>query len=415
MTVFEVAAIILFATAVVALLNRRFLHWPETIGVMAISMVFSFLILALSPFLPEFVEKTCSSVAKFDFSEFVLEVALSFLIFAGAFSVDIKALTRERIPVLIFATLGILVSTAVVGFASWWLIGLFGIEGIRIIDCLVFGALISPTDPVAVLAILQKAGVSEDLNADITGESLLNDGVAVVLFTVLTHLATGQEQMGVPEVSILLGKEVGGGVLLGIVIAILGRFALKLGHDPFLDVLVTLGLVVGGYAMASSMEFSGPLAMVVSGLWLGTVVRSREIGPDEKQHITIFWEVLDRVFNMVIFVLLGVVFVGLFHEWELRFLPLGGLIILVVLIARALSLSLTIPMTPLRNSKPLAKITLLTWGGLRGAVSVALALSLLHEQWRDLFFQLTYIVVVFSVLVQGLTVGRVARKLGFGR
>ena len=413
MTVFHITAIVLSVTAVLALVNRRVLKWPEAIGVMALALILSLTMLAIGKFLPDELHAVCERIAAFDFSGFVLHVALSFLIFAGAFAIDASLLVRERVPVLIFATVGILLSTAVVGLLTHWMLGLIGVSGVPLIHCLLFGALISPTDPIAVLSILNKAGVDKDLSADIAGESLLNDGIGVVVFVTLLQLAgADSEHFGIGQVAGHLGLEVGGGVLFGAALGLLGRTAIRLAKNAQLDILISLALVVGGYALAELLHLSAPLAMVVAGLWLGFEIRSQRTEKEAREEVTIFWESLDSIFNAVLFVLLGIVFVGLSHTLEVEAILAGLLAIPIVLLARVLSLAITIPLTPLRRKcHPAKSLALLSWGGLRGAISVALALSLSADLHRNLFVQITYVVVVFSILAQGLSIGALAKRL----
>lgn len=411
MTAFETIAIVLVITAILSLVNITSLKLPETIGVMALTLILSLTLISLEKFLPAGLSAACERIANFDFSGFVLHIALGFLIFAGAFSSDTSALAKERIPIFIFATLGIVISTVVVGVLTSLMLNFIGLTDVSFLHCLLFGALISPTDPIAVLAILKKAGVSKELNADITGESLLNDGVAVVVFLTLFQLAEGSESPNGGVIANLLLLEVGGGILFGAALAFLGTFALRITRDPQMDILITLSLVSGGYVAAESLHLSAPLAMVVAGIWLGLSIRKRDGKEEASNHIFIFWESLDFIFNAVLFVLLGVVVVGLSHIFDAKHILAGLFAIGIVLVARIISLALTIPLTPLRNPHPARTLALLSWGGLRGAISVALALSLTADMNRDLFVQMTYVVVVFSVLVQGVSIGTLAKKL----
>jgi len=422
MTVFSVIAVILSLTALLAWMNHRWLRIPESIGVMAMALALSALLLIFGNVWPVAVKTLCHTVNDFDFSYFVLDVALAFLMFAGAFGIDTRLLARERVPVLLFATVGILLSTLLVGGAVFALLQLIGLPT-PFLHCLLFGALISPTDPVAVLAILKKSGVEPELNMDVAGESLLNDGVAVVVFLTLYEFAAGMPGESAPShagfsgVLTLLSREVLGGVVTGLIIGWLGRRALHGEMPATLDILITLALVVGGYAFAGYLHVSAPLAMVTAGLAMSAGLSKNKSNNSEAiEHVEIFWEALDEIFNAVLFVLLGIVILAIADDFRWAFVAGGALAIPVVLAGRFVSVSLMLPLTKLRcgDSVP-ATAGLLTWGGLRGGISVALALSLKPELSRELFVYLTYFVVVFSIVVQGLTVGALARRFGFAK
>lgn len=411
MSSFETAAVVLVLTAIFALINRRLIKLPEPIGVMILALGFSMGLIALGGTAPELLTQTCHAVAEFDFSGFLLEIALGFLIFAGAFSTDTRLLVKRRAPVLVLATLGILLSTMIVGGLTWQMLRILSFE-IPFLHCLLFGALISPTDPIAVIAILRKVGVSSDMENDIAGESLLNDGVAVVVFLTLFEMAQGEGGgFHLTQVGTLLLREVGGGVVFGTILGFLGAKALGAARQPQLDILLTLAMVAGGYSVAGAWGLSAPLAMVAMGLVLSAKISGLGLGSGEREHMVIFWESLDGVFNAVLFVLLGIVIVGLTHTFQMTYLWAGLMAIPLVLLARVISLVLTVPLTPLRKNRPGATIALLTWGGLRGGISVALALSLAPEMSRELLVFLTYPIVVFSIIVQGLSIGALARKL----
>ncbi|MCB1064127.1 MAG: sodium:proton antiporter [Verrucomicrobiae bacterium] len=420
MTTFQVIAIILGITAVLAVVNYRFFQLPESIGMMAMALFLSMGLLAFGHFFPAIIKPFLHTVKGFDFSYFVLEIALPFLIFAGAFGIDTRLLSRERVPVLVFATLGILISTFMVGILSFLILPMTGLE-VPLKHCLLFGALISPTDPIAVLAILKQSGIGQDLEMDIEGESLLNDGVAVVVFLSLFSLSGGADiagetphpsQQGWIGVLTLFGREVLGGLGLGSLAGVMGRRSLKGNTPVMLDILTTLALVLVTYALAGAFHVSGPLAMVAMGLIMSYRMAETEKGATEQEPIVIFWNALDEIFNAVLFVLLGFVMLTLADDFTWSFLGAGLLMIPVVLIARAGSLLLTVPMTTLHGGSPHRNTVLLTWGGLRGGISVALALSLEPKMSGDLIAYLTYVIVVFSIIVQGLSIRTLVRRLG---
>ncbi len=413
MSAFHAIAIVISLTALLALANHRWLRLPETIGVMTMALLLSIVMLVVGFIFPGSLAELCHRVAAFDFSYFVLEVALGFLVFAGAFGIDTRVLARERAPVLIFATLGILISTFIVAGLMFYLLPLVGVE-MPFLHCLLFGALISPTDPIAVLAILKQAGVAKRIEMDISGESLFNDGVAVVVFLSLFHLAEGgAAHFSGGAVLKLFGQEVIGGTLLGLGLGWLGSRALRWAMRDTLDILVTLAVVMGGYSLAQWLHVSAPLAMVVAGLVMSAGLVSHRIDKREREHVDVFWHATDEIFNSVLFVLLGLVVLNLGQTFDVGHVWAALLAIPVALGSRSLTLGLTVPLTRLRHPKPLRNIGLLTWGGLRGGISVALALSLQPEMSRDIIVHMTYGVVLFSILVQGLTLGGVVRRLGY--
>lgn len=413
MNLFTVVAGILCITALLSYLNHKWLRFPETIGVMVMALGLSGVAIAVGTIFPESLEATCRVVEEIDFSSFVLDNALAFLIFAGAFGIDTRVLNRERVPVLVFATFGIVVSTFLVGGLTWLMLHALGMNT-PVIHCLLFGALISPTDPIAVLAILKKAGVPKNLEADVAGESLLNDGVAVVIFLTIYHFAEpGGGHFGPGDVASLFGKEVVGGSGLGLLLGWFGYRALKSAMQPTIDVMITLSVVMGGYALAGALHFSGPLTMVAAGLVMSAGLAKNHLGAEEQQHVDIFWESIDEILNAVLFVLMGLVVLSLAEQFQWSYLVAGLLAIPVVLASRVVSVWLSVRMTKLRCGSPGKTVALLSWGGLRGGISVALALSLASEGMsRELIVYMTYIVVLFSVVGQGLSVGALVRKLG---
>ena len=305
MNLFAVIAGILCFTALLSYLNAKWLRFPDTIGVMVMALGCSAFAIAVGSVWEGSLEAPCRVIEGIDFSSFVLDVALAFLIFAGAFGINTQTLNRERVPVLIFATFGIVVSTFLVGGLTWLLLGALGLET-PFIHCMLFGALISPTDPIAVLAILKQAGVPKDLEADVAGESLLNDGVAVVVFLTIYHMAEpGGGHFGAADVAALFGKEVIGGTGLGLLLGWFGYRALKSAMNPTLDVMITLAIVMGGYALAGALHFSGPLAMVAAGLVMSAGLAKNALGVVEQEHVDIFWESVDEILNAVLFVLVG--------------------------------------------------------------------------------------------------------------
>jgi len=418
MEAYTLVAIILFITTGAALFNKRLLRLPESVGLMGTALLVSMLFLAFGLIFPEIVQPVCHRVISIDFSFIVLELLLGFLIFAGAFSSDTSAMAMQRWPIVIFATAGILISTFIVGAAMWGILDAIGL-GIPFLHCLLFGALISPTDPIAVLAILKTTGVPRSLQADIAGESLLNDGVAVVVFLTLFQLAGGMggepgpaAELGPSQVLVLFGREVIGGVILGALGGWLARLALRIARNDAIDILITVATVMTVYAGAWKLHVSGPLALVVVGIVVALAMNSDRTAPEERDHLETFWEAIDHLLNAVLFTLMGLVILSLVDTFEPGYLLAGLLAIPVVLGARLFSLGATVPFTKLRCGNVKSTLSLLTWGGLRGGISIALALSLQPDMSRELIVFVTYIVVVFSILVQALSIGKLVKKLG---
>jgi len=349
-------------------------------------------------------------ISQIDFGTVLLEVMLSFLLFAGALHTNFDQLKVQRGPILAFATFGVLVSTFLIGSAVYYLFGILGFNTPFIV-CLLFGALISPTDPIAVLGILKKAGVPKKLETKIVGESLFNDGIGVVIFLTIYAIAkTGIEHVTMQEIGLLLLEEVVGGIFLGLVLGYIAYKLMKSIDDYSVEVLITLAIVMGGYLLARYMHFSGPLAVVVAGLIVGhDTVRDSSMSDITELYIDKFWETSDALLNGILFVLIGLEILILPYNGQ--FLLAGVICIPIILIIRWLSLSI-----PIRLYKEKLEFIpntgiIMTWGGLRGGISIALALTLLSDMNRDLILTVTYVVVIFSIVVQGLSIGKVVKKL----
>lgn len=384
-------------------------------------------ILLLGIFFPAITEAAEHIVAEFDFQEVLMNVMLNFLLFAGALSIDLSKLMEERWPVLVLATAGTLMSTFIVGLLVFNVFPLVGYE-IDLIYCLLFGALISPTDPIAVLALVKKAGLSKKLEIKIAGESLFNDGVGVVVFLTILKIAMAQagihEEGGhgggeVTPLSVLglFGKEVFGGILIG---ALFGFFGFKLldyidNDHVELEVLVTLSLVMVGGRICELLHVSAPLGMVVMGLFIGNQGRDEQLANATGEYVFKFWHLLDEALNAILFILIGLEMMVIAESFTMSNLLIGVIGIVIVLTARFLGVSIPITiMSRFRTFEP-KTIQILTWGGLRGGISVALALSLSDFEWidqgvKETILFTTYSVVVFSILVQGLTIGALMKK-----
>ncbi len=404
----DIAATCLVVTALLAYLNHRFVRLPTTIGVMVIALVLSLAIVALdvvgvSHALRSYEESLLRSI---DFSDVLMQGMLSLLLFAGALHVDLSELKALRWPVASLALVGTLVSTLIVGFGLSWALPWVGLD-LPLMYCLLFGALISPTDPIAVMGILKSAGAPKNLELVIAGESLFNDGVGVVIFALLLGMLTSGMAPTTGSALALLAREAGGGIAFGLVLGYLTYRLLKSVDEYQVEVLLTLAAVTGGYALASHLHISGPLAMVVTGLIIGNQGRALAMSDTTRRYVDMFWELLDEILNAVLFVLIGMEV--LLISFSVPVLVAGAVAIVVTLLARLLSVGLPVARLGAHFGLPLGAWRVLTWGGLRGGISVALALSLPVGPHRDTVLALTYCVVVFSILVQGLSIGRVLR------
>ncbi len=410
MSLFELIAVLLAIAALLGYLNARYLKLPTTIGIMLLSLLMSLALVIVGLFVPGIEAFAEGIVSQIDFGDVLLDVMLSYLLFAGALHVDLSDLAKQKWVIALMATAGVVISTLLVGTAAYYLLPLFGFDT-PYIYCLLFGALISPTDPVAVLGILKKAGVGKTLETKITGESLFNDGVGVVVFLALYSIATGKHEPSMTFIVELFAVEVLGGIAFGIAIGFLGYYLLKRIDNYQVEVLITLALVTGGYSLASHFHLSGPLAMVVAGLMIGNHGRLLAMSDTTRKHLDLFWELVDEILNALLFALIGLELLIVANEFSMQTFILGLIMILVVLACRAIAVS--IPVATLSKARPFSDgaIRMLTWGGLRGGISVALALALPAEADRSLFLKLTYMVVIFSIAVQGLTIGKLYQSI----
>jgi CPA1 family monovalent cation:H+ antiporter len=341
-----------------------------------------------------------------DFTEVLMGAMLNFLLFAGGIHININDLKEQFRPVLIFSTVGVVISTFVVGFGMFYLLPLVGIK-LPFIYCLVFGALISPTDPVAVLSVLKQANVSKSLETKVAGESLFNDGMAVVVFTVVMQLAIGKEvDLGVENIGLLLMKEAGGGILLGVLLGWVTSRLMREVDDYIISVLVTLSVVMGGYLVARQLHISGPLTMVAAGLFMGNFNVRFKMKSITQDYLIKFWELIDEILNAVLFLFIGF---ELLMIKDLKHFMLPGLLaIVVVLLARFISIWGPTKFMSLRTRFSPQTVKVLVWGGIRGGVSIALAMSIPKSEYSEIILSITYCVVVFSIIVQGLTIAKVA-------
>ena len=408
MDYFVIATVLIVLSAAFGYINVKFIKLPDTIGLMVITIFFTFAVFALSYFDDTLLQKEIELITQIDFETVLLDVMLSFLLFAGALHTNFQRLKKQRKPIMIFATLGTLVSTFLAGIFTFYLLKVLNFN-VEFIYCLLFGALISPTDPIAVLGIMKKVGAPKNLETKIVGESLFNDGVGVVIFLTIYQIAKGESEISVGNIAELFLVEVVGGIVLGLVIGWLTYRLLKSIDDYDIEVIITLAAVMGGTVIAQQFHLSAPLAMVTAGLIVGTDrVRETSMSEITEQYVDKFWELIDILLNTILFVMIGMEILVLTFDGQ--YILAGFVIIPALLLARYISLMLPIKLYAKKLDFVPNTNLIMTWGGLRGGISIALALSLTQVMQRDLFLVITYIVVVFSIIVQGLTVGKLIKK-----
>ena len=404
MTIFQTVASLLTFAALASYCNHQFLKLPRTIGLMVIALVSSlvFVVLGLAGAID--LSNYAKFVQSIDFSETLLHGMLAFLLFAGALHVDLGELRSQAVPVAVLSTLGVVLATFIAGFLLWGLAQLVGVD-LPLIYALLFGALISPTDPIAVLGIMRTVGAPKNLETIITGESLFNDGVGVVVFLTILDVALGFQQPTAAHVAVFLLKEAAGGALLGLVLGWVFYRLLKSVDAYQVEVLLTLALAAGGYSLAEAIHVSAPITIVVAGLFIGNHGRAFAMSETTRTNLDTFWELIDEILNAVLFVIIGLEVLAIPLDNTYVIIALAA--ILIVFVARYFSVvSIIFPMK-IRRTFDQGVIAVMTWGGLRGGISIALALSLPAVPERHIVLTTTYVVVIFSVLVQGLTIGRV--------
>lgn len=409
MDIFHLFSLLIILVAAFAYINHRYIKLPNAIGLMLVALIFSLGILLVGYLDYSIAETMKEWLGQFHFSELLLDSMLSFMLFAGAIHIRFEDLKQERLAIILFSTISVILNTILVGSVFFYIFPLFGFD-VPYIHCLLFGSLISPTDPIAVLSILKQAGVSKSLETKIAGESLFNDGVAVVVFLSLLHVAQSSSgEFHLDAILQLFAIEAFGGLLLGLVFGWIGYKLMSSIDNYTVEVIITLAVVMGGYTVAYYTHVSGPLAMVVAGLITGNHGKKLGMSETTADYVDKFWEVIDEILNASLFVLIGLEL--LLIEVNLTTILIGSIAIVIGLISRFITLF--IPSLLIRFKEKIGSKTLLllTWGGLRGGISVALALSLTAELNKDLFVTVTYLVVCFSIIVQGLTVGKLAKKL----
>jgi len=410
MELYYAFSVLIVLASIFAYLNNRFLKLPGTIGIMIIAMLVSVAIrLVGEDFFPETTRDLYSLIRGFDFYEILMGAMLNFLLFAGALHVNISDLKDQKWPIMTYATVSVVLSSFIVSGLLYYAAPILSLE-IPYIYCLLFGTLISPTDPIVVLGVLKEAKVPKSLETKITGESLFNDGVAVVMFAVVLKIATDSSfDATFASISQLFLLEAGGGILLGAILGFTASKAIKKSNDYKVAVLITLSIVMGGFLIAKNFHFSSPLAMVVAGLIIGNYGKKVAMNNETADYLGKFWELIDEVMNAILFLFIG---------FELLILPdiekqlfLGCVAILIVLFSRALSILIPLRSILRKNVYSRGSIITMVWGGIRGGVSIALVMSIPYNEYKDVLLEITYIVVLFSIIVQGLTVGTVAKNV----
>ena len=409
LSAFDGAAILIVLAATLGYLNHRVLRLPSSVGLTVMGAVASLLVIlidrlggsTLAPQLNAFLNGI-------DFHETLMDGMLSFLLFAGALHVDWSEMRKGRWPILVLSTVGVLISTAIVGFGFQFLLLLFGIQ-LPLLWCLVFGALISPTDPVAVMAVLKRAAVPPTLQATVAGESLFNDGVGVVVFAILLGAASRGAELSLAEAGLHFLQEAGGGVVLGLAIGWLAYRAMRSIDEYNVEVMISLAVVMGGYSLAHIIHVSGPVAMAVAGLLIGNAGVAHAMSDVTQDYLIKFWALVDEILNAVLFLLIGLEVILIAQEPRLLLIGLAA--IPLVIIARIVAVGAPLAvMRPVLNLGSLA-MPVLVWGGLRGGISIALALSLPEGQTRATILATTYVVVLFAVIVQGASIGKLIERL----
>ena len=419
MDVLELSTVLLLLASFFSIINLRVLKLPQTIGLMVLAIILSVFVLITGLIFPSFLEAVTSLTERFDFSTLLINVMLPFLLFAGAITINLKELLKDKVTILFLASFGVLFSTFAVGYGTFWLtqqsfLGLSGL-GLSLIDCLLFGSLIAPTDPIAVLAMVKKMNLSPATETRIAGESLFNDGIGVVIFLTLLNIKTkGIEQVTAQSISVLFITEVLGGLALGALVGYLGLKLLRYIENEFveLEVLITLSLVLIVSVIANRFHLSGPIGVVILGLFLNKNIASS--GNEESSmgaYVYKFWHLLDETLNAVLFILIGLEILTIFHRFQLNYIFLSLIVIVLVVISRGIGVIIPIKILSIKKVFEEKTALIITWGGLRGGLSIALALNLPATlgEGKSLILFLTYAVVLFTILVQGLTLKKIVK------
>ena len=408
MGTFATFSLLIVIAALFAYVNFRVLKLPSSIGLMFLALLFSVLLVAVGKMMPHVLGDMQSLVQHLDLSRLLMNNMLGFLLFAGAIHIKLDILRQEKWAVMALSTVGVITSTMLVGTVMFYLLAAFGIP-MEYLHCLLFGALISPTDPIAVLGILKEAKVPPSLEMKIAGESLFNDGVAVVVFLTILEISESPASFGWSEVAVLFVQETVGGIAFGLVIGYITFVMMRSIDNYKVEVLLSLAVVMGGYALAQALHVSGPLAMVAAGILIGNHGKKHAMSKITEEYVDKFWELIDEILNAMLFVLIGLEL--LVVKLDPIHFVVGGIAILLILVVRYVSVWVPAQLIRFMERMHHPTLLMLTWGGLRGGISIAMAISLGDTFDRGLWITLTYIVVTFSILVQGMTIGKLARRL----
>jgi len=407
MDALSAAAALITLAAFFSWLNHRFLRQPPSVALLLFSLGLSLTVVALGKLGFDADDQARNVFAAVELDRALLDSMLSFLLFAGALQVDLSELARRKWAVAFLASLGVVVSAVLAGYALW---GIFRVLGhpLPLTWCLVFGALISPTDPISVLAILKQAKAERSLAGKMAGESLLNDGFGIVLFVLFLGIAVGGEKASAAQAAMLFAREVLGGALLGFALGYVASRMLSPVDSSQVELLLTLAVVMGGYALALALHVSGPIAIVIAGVLIGQHSRRADRSAQSRERLHDFWELIDEILNAVLFVMIGLELLRL--EFDRTYAWAAAFAVPAVLLARFASVGIAGLIPGLRQDFPPYVIAMMTWGGLRGGISIALALSVPSGTHRDAILMATYVVVLFSIVVQGLTLTRMLRR-----
>ena len=409
MDIFTIISVLITLSAVFSFINYRYFRLPRTIGLMLFALILSILLIVIGRTGLDIRDQATAIIEQIDFNRVLLQGMLGFLLFAGALHVEANELLQHKWIIFSLATAGTILSTFLIGFLVWGVFHLME-PGLPLIYCLLFGALISPTDPVAVLGILNEVNVPKSIETQMAGEALFNDGVGVVLFIVLMRIASGGSSVSLSHSTLLFVKEALGGILIGLILGWIAYQMLKRVDNYQVEALITLGLVMGGYDLAHTLHTSGPLAIVAAGLLIGNHGRAFAMSETTRKNLDTFWELIDEILNAILFILIGIEILVL--EINLHYFLAGLLIIPLVLLVRLVSVGIPFGLLGQELSFRNNAVKTLTWGGLRGGIAVALALSIPNGPQRSIIVFITYMVVVFSIVVQGLTIKKCLRRWG---
>lgn len=409
MTAFDIITILLFMSALFGFLNLLYFRMPRRIGVMLSSLLFSLLLIIIGHYFESIRQIASGVVGMIDFRGFLLNGILCFLLFAGSLDKNLDDILEQKGAIVVLSIAGVVISTIITGVLAYYVFALLELH-VSFIYCLLFGALISPTDPISIIGVLREAGIPKDLEVKLAGEALFNDGIGVVMFIIILRIAEGVSSPGIVDVALLFLKESAGGIIIGIVSGLIAFLMLRKINYYQVEITITLALAMGSYALSNNLGVSGPLAVVFAGLLIGNQGRTFAMSPETCRNLDTFWELLDDVLNSILFVLIGLEVLAV--KAVAHFFPAAAAMVPVVLTARWLSAMIPIGfMKAVREFSPHV-VKVLTWGGLRGGLAFAMALSIPHSFSgnRDVLLASTYVVVVFSILVQGLSMKRLLRS-----